>query len=96
MTERNLLRNGILAGLGFCVLMVAYSIHRYPEIVASPGTLGLLFVFLAGILWLGIAAVRCTSIETREDFVVLSQGLRWGWSGLKPNAPSFLKDIHPA
>lgn len=73
-----MLRTGILTGVCICVLTVTYSIHRYPGIVASPGTPILLSLFLAGVLWYGFAAVRWTRVTTCEDFLVLRHGARWG------------------
>jgi hypothetical protein len=72
------LRTGILGGICCCVLTVAYSIHRYPEIVAPPATAIFSSLFLAGVLWYGFAALRWTRVTTPEDFVVLGYGARWG------------------
>lgn len=72
------LRTGILGGLCCCVLAVAYSIHRYPEIVAPPSAAIFSSLFLAGLLWYGFAALRWTRVTTPADFMVLSYGARWG------------------
>lgn len=72
------LRRGVLAGVCICVLTVAYSILRYPGIVALPAAPKFLPLFLAGVVWYGLAAVRWTQPTTREDFVVLHYGARWG------------------
>jgi hypothetical protein len=76
--HHTILRAGILGGVCICLLTVAYSIHRYPTIVASPATPTFLSLFLAGVLWYGFAAVRWTRVTTREDFAVLRHGARWG------------------
>ena len=72
------LRRGILAGVGLCVVTIAYCVYRYPGIVASPAGSRFLPLFLAGVLWYGLAALRLTRANTRDDFVVLHYGARWG------------------
>ena len=71
-------RKSILAGVGVCVLTVAYSLHRYPGIIASPAAPKFLPLFLAGVLWYSLAAIRWTAPATRDDFVVLHYATRWG------------------
>lgn len=72
------LRRGILAGVCLCVVTIVTSIYRYPGIVASPAASKFLPLFLAGALWYCLAAFRLTRAETRDDFVVLHYGARWG------------------
>lgn len=72
------LRRSILAGICLCVITMAYSIHRYPGIVTAPAAPKFLPLFLAGVLWYGLAAVRWTRATTPEDLVVLHYGARWG------------------
>ena len=73
-----IVRKGILAGVGICVVTVAYSLFRYPGIAASPAAPKFLPLFLAGVLWYSVAAVRWTRVTNSEDFVVLHYGARWG------------------
>lgn len=73
-----ILRTGILVGVCISLLTVAYSIYRYPSIASSPATPIFLALFLVGVLWYGFAAVRWTHVTTREDFMVLRHGARWG------------------
>jgi hypothetical protein len=73
-----MLRKGILAGAGICVVIVAYSVLRYPGILASPAAPRFLPLFLIAVIWYGLAAVRWTHVTNSEDFVVLHYGARWG------------------
>jgi hypothetical protein len=73
-----MLRNTILVGVCTCVAAVAYSIARYPLIIASPGTPIFLSLFLAGVVWYAFAALRWTRVATSEDLLVLHRGMRWG------------------
>jgi hypothetical protein len=71
------LRNGILCGLGLCILPVVYSLYRYPE--GPPALLlAVLFYFAAGILWYGHAAIFRTHPDNPEDQHTLDHGIRWG------------------
>jgi hypothetical protein len=74
------LRTGILSGVCCCILMVGYSIHRYPKMVAQPTRTVAIFLslFLVGVLWYGFAAVRWTRVTTPEDSLVLGYSARWG------------------
>ena len=73
-----MLRKGILAGIGISVFTLVYSIFRYPAILGSPAATRFLPLFLAGVVWYGLAAIRWTRVTNSEDFVVLHYGARWG------------------
>jgi predicted histidine transporter YuiF (NhaC family) len=73
------LRNFILAGLGLCILTLAFAAFRYPEIASvlqhAPKLLALMGVVL---VWNAYAAVYRTHAQTSEDSMVLRDGVKWG------------------
>jgi hypothetical protein len=72
------LRTSIIAAGCLSVALVAYSILRYPAILAAPGAPVLLSVFAAGITAYVFAAVRWSRIKTHENFLILRNSLKWG------------------
>jgi hypothetical protein len=72
------LRTGILAGVSLSVLVMACSIYRYPSIMLGAGSWGIGVLFLMGLLWYSVAAIRWTRPKTDDDLMVLSRGAKWG------------------
>lgn len=72
------LRNGVLAGLTLCVLTTAFSVLRYPSLLAGPQEPKFLVWIVVGVLLYGCVAVRWTHPATPEDTLILRLGTRWG------------------
>jgi len=57
---------------------IAFSIYRYPGIVAAPVASKFLPLFFTCMFWYVWLALRLGRAATRDDFVVLHHGARWG------------------
>jgi hypothetical protein len=71
------LRNGLLAGLGLCVLTTVFTLLRFPDLFATGGV-EILAALGAAFLIYGYAAVKRARPASPEDVSVLDLGARWG------------------
>jgi hypothetical protein len=70
--------NWILLGLTLCVLTIAFSVVRYPTLVAEPHAVRNLFAVGVGVLFYGDVALRQNHAATSEDAIVRRLGTKWG------------------
>ena len=72
------LRACIVVAAGISLMLFVWGIIRYPTVIASSGAPLLVSLFVAGIAGYVYAALRCSRIDSSEDALVLSSGLKWG------------------